>query len=148
MTFHPRRLLDLVATTLCDSMRAWFLFSFLTLVFSCFNSNRSFNDVNFNWKCSIQALYRDSAEPYLRFVVGVSYAKLRLVYEKRLVGDLLKSERRKQRARLVDLTTTGSKGWYRPLTAERQLAAACLLAQRLAAWPFRVTVLLLLHTTS
>ena len=39
--------------------------------------------------------YRDSAEPYLRFVVGVSYAKLRLVYEKRLVGDLLKSERLK-----------------------------------------------------
>ena len=35
----------------------------------------------YNWKCSILTLYRDSAEPYLRFVVGVSYAKLCLVYE-------------------------------------------------------------------
>jgi hypothetical protein len=82
VTFQPRRLLDLVATTLCNSNFGWLLFSFLTLVFSCFNSNRSFNDVNFNWKCSIQASYRDSAaEPYLRFVVGVSYAKLRLAHE-------------------------------------------------------------------
>jgi hypothetical protein len=95
VTFQPRQILDLVATTLCNPIFVWLRFSFPTLVFSCFYSNRSFNDVNFNWKCSIQALYRDSAEPYLRFVVGVSYAKLRLVYEKRLVGDLLKPERLK-----------------------------------------------------
>ena len=50
---------------------------------SCFRSNRKTTMLILSWKCSISVSYRGSVNPapYLRFVVGVSYAKLCLVYE-------------------------------------------------------------------